>query len=49
MLDSILTTSSGIEVPKATIVSPIAISETPKRLAKEEEPLTRKSAPFISR
>jgi len=45
----ILTNSSGDEVPKATTVRPITKSEIFSLLAIEEEPSTRKSAPFISR
>ena len=43
-----LTINSGIEVPKATTVSPIAKLDILNFLAMEEEPLTRKSAPLIS-
>lgn len=45
----IFTTSSGADVPMATIVRPIAISETLNLLAREEAPLTNRSAPFISK
>jgi hypothetical protein len=41
------TTSSGIDVPKATIVSQITIEEILALLAIETEPSTSKSAPFI--
>ncbi len=41
------TTSSGVEVPNATIVSPITRSDIPKRLAIEPAPSTKKSAPLI--
>jgi hypothetical protein len=42
------TTSSGAEVPMATTVKPITISETLNLLARDEAPSTRKSAPFMS-
>jgi hypothetical protein len=42
-----LTNNSGVEVPKATTVRPIAIEEILNFLATEEAPFTRKSAPFI--
>ena len=45
----ILTISSGVEVPKATIVSPITILEMPYFFAIEEEPSTKMSAPFINK
>lgn len=45
-LDVIFTTNSGAEVPKATIVSPITISETLSFFASEDAPSTSKSAPF---
>src|SRR5204862_3797171 len=41
------TTSSGIEVPKATTVRPIARLEIPYFFAAEDEPFTRYSAPTI--
>lgn len=41
-----LTVSSGSDVPNATTVKPMTRLETPKRLAIEAEPETRKSAPF---
>jgi len=44
----ILTTNSGQDVPKATIVSPIASSDILKRRAKLDAPSTSKSPPFIS-
>ena len=40
------TISSGKDVPKATIVSPITSVGTRNFLANEEEPSIRKSAPF---
>jgi hypothetical protein len=43
-----LTISSGIEVPKDTIVNPIIKSEILNRFAREEAPSTSKSAPLIS-
>lgn len=46
-LELTFTTNSGAEVPKATIVSPITISEIQNFLASEEEPSTSKSAPLI--
>ena len=42
-----LTTNSGADVPKATIVNPIAKSEILFFFAREEAPLTIQSAPFI--
>lgn len=45
MADSTLTTSSGVEVPMATIVRPITNSETRKRWASAAEPSVRKLAP----
>ena len=42
-----LTMSSGADVPKATIVSPIIKDDTPYFLAKAEEPSTNQSAPLI--
>ena len=45
--EMILTTSSGADVPIATTVRPMAISDTLNLLAKELAPLTRKSAPLI--
>ena len=44
--DTILTTNSGIEVPKATTVSPMTKSLTPERLATAEAPSTSQSAPL---
>ena len=44
-----LTTNSGAEVPKATIVSPMTNSEILNRFAREEEPVTNQSAPLISK
>ncbi|SRR5690554_2927776 len=49
VLDTTLTTNSGAEVPKATMVSPITNSDTLNFLAKAEAPLTRKSAPLINK
>lgn len=46
-LELILTTSSGAEVPNATIVSQIIISESLNLLAIEEDPITKVSAPLI--
>lgn len=46
-LELILTTNSGADVPNATIVSPIIISEILNFLASEEAPITRRSAPLI--
>ena len=46
--DMAFTTSSGAEVPMATTVKPITISETLNLLASDEAPSTRKSAPFMS-
>jgi hypothetical protein len=43
------TTNSGAEVPIATTVSPMAISEALNLFASDEAPLTRKSAPFINK
>ena len=42
------TASSGADVPKATIVSPIIIFGILKFCAIEDAPSTNKSAPFIS-
>ena len=42
-----LTSNSGVEVPKATTVNPMAMFEILNFLATDEAPLTRKSAPFI--
>ena len=42
-----LTTNSGADVPKATMVKPIARSDTLNFLAKEEAPSTRAFAPKI--
>jgi len=49
MLEKIFTINSGADVPKATIVRPITISGTFALFAREAEPSTRKSAPFISK
>lgn len=46
-LELMFTTSSGAEVPKATIVSPITISEMLNLLAVEDAQLTSISAPLI--
>ncbi len=46
-LELTFTTSSGAEVPKATMVSPMIISEIQNFFANEEEPSTRRSAPLI--
>jgi hypothetical protein len=43
-----LTMSSGIEVPKATIVRPITRLEIPSFFAREEAPRTRISAQKIN-
>ena len=43
--ESTLTDNSGVEVPKATTVSPMTIDEIRKRLASDEAPSVRKSAP----
>ena len=48
MDEVMLTSSSGVEVPSATTVSPMAIFEILNFFAIEEEPLTKKSAPFMS-
>ena len=40
-----LTKNSGIDVPQATMVSPMTISGTPKRRANELAPSVRRSAP----
>ena len=48
-LATILTNSSGVEVPKATTVRPMTRSEMLNLLAIEEAPSTRKSAPLINR
>ena len=42
-----LTTSSGNEVPAATIVSPTTVLLTPKFIARFEEPSTSLSAAYI--
>ncbi len=44
-----LTASSGREVPRATIVSPITMDGIPSFLAISEAPSTKKSAPLTSR
>ena len=41
----ILTTSSGLLVPKATTVSPTTKGVKPTLIAKEDDPLTRSSPP----
>src|SRR5574344_1975510 len=43
--EKMFTTNSGADVPKATIVKPIIISETRKRLATDEAPSTKILAP----
>ena len=43
-----VTKSSGVEVPKATTVIPIAKSEILKRRAMDAAPSTRRLAPFTS-
>ena len=43
--ESTLTDNSGVEVPKATTVRPMTIDEIRKRLASDEAPSVRKSAP----
>ena len=43
------TTSSGAEVPKATMVSPMAKSETLYFFARTEAPSTNQSAPLTNR
>ena len=48
MADTVLTTNSGNEVPKATIVSPIIKVETLNLRATDEAPSVRKSAPFTT-
>jgi hypothetical protein len=48
-LPIILTTSSGADVPNATIVSPITRSDIRSFLASEDAPSTRKSAPLMRR
>ena len=40
-------TSSGMDVPTATIVRPMIVSDTPSPLARAIEPSTRKRAPKI--
>ncbi len=47
MLASILTTNSGAEVPKATIVRPITKEEMPYFRAIEDDPSIITSAPLI--
>ena len=44
-----LTTNSGAEVPMATTVSPMAMSEALNLFARDDAPFTRKSAPLIKR
>ena len=44
--ETIFTTNSGIEVPKATTVNPIIKSLTPNLLAIADAPSTSQSAPF---
>ncbi len=48
MLAVTLTASSGREVPNATTVRPMARSETCRRRASAEAPLTNRSAPLIT-
>jgi|GEM_PF-467957 len=45
--DVILTTSSGADVPNATIVSPIIISDIQNLFAMLLDPSTKRSAPLI--
>lgn len=45
----IFTNSSGVEVPKATTVNPMTKSETFNRLAIDEAPSTRRSAPLSNK
>ena len=46
-LETRLTSSSGVEVPKDTMVNPITRSDNPNFFPKEIEPRTKKSAPLI--
>lgn len=46
-LEKIFTTSSGMEVQKDTIVSPMTILEILNLLAMDDAPSTNKSAPLI--
>ncbi len=48
MAANILTTSYGVDVPKATMVRPTTRSLTLRIRAMEDDPSTRKSAPLIS-
>ena len=48
MLANILTINSGADVPKATMVRPITMFEIFNFFATDADPLTNKSAPFIS-
>jgi len=45
MEETILTTNSGADVPKATIVRPITTGLKPALLARLEAPFTSHSAP----
>jgi len=45
--DIMFTNNSGVEVPKATTVRPMARFEILNFFATDEDPLTKKSAPFI--
>ena len=45
--DNIFTTSSGADVPKATIVNQIISGDIPKRFATLDAPSTKKSAHWI--
>ena len=45
----VVTTSSGSEVPQATMVKPIIIGEIPSRRAMLTPPSTSQSAPFTSK
>ena len=46
IVEKIFTINSGADVPKATIVNPIAISDMENLFAKEEAPSTKRSAPL---
>lgn len=48
-LEIILTTNSGDDVPRATIVKPITKFETLNFLATEDAPSTNKPAPLITK
>ena len=48
-LATMLTNSSGVEVPKATTVSPMTRSETLNFLEIAEAPSTSRSAPLMSK